>query len=132
MKVSEMRDDQLVEVYIQLRDRRAERKKAFEVEDADDKAKMEKLEQLLLSRFNENGQESVRTKAGTAYKKLTSSCTVADWDSYLNTFVIPNQAWDFLERRANKTMVDAFKTEHQDLPPGLNWSETLTIGVRRS
>ena len=68
MKLSEARTADLAKIYIQLRDRRAQRKAKYDAEDADDKAKQERIEADLLRRFNEEGIESVRTEFGTAYK----------------------------------------------------------------
>lgn len=133
MKLTEAPDDVLIASFVKIRDARAQRKKAFESADADDKIKQEKIEIEFLRRFNERGTDSTTSREfGTAYRSTRSSCSVADWEAFFNGYVLPNNAWDFLERRANKTMVEAFRTEYNDLPPGLNWSETATVGVRRS
>ena len=42
-----------------------------------------------------------------------------------------NDAWEILERRVNKTAVEQFKSVNDDLPPGINWSETQVINFRR-
>lgn len=133
MKLSDAPDDLLIAKFVALRDARSLRKKAYEAEDADDKIKQEKIEAEILRRLNDRKTDSTSSKAhGTAYRLTRTSCSVADWEAYFQQFVLPNQAWDFLEKRANKTMVEAYRAEHNDLPPGLNWSETATIGVRRA
>lgn len=133
MKLNEAPDDLLIANYVKLRDARAQRKKAFEAEDAVDKGRQEKIEIEILRRLNERGTDSTSSRThGTAYRLVRTSCNVADWDAYFNQFVVPNQAWDFIERRANKTMVEAYRDEHNgELPPGLNWSEVAAIGFRR-
>jgi len=132
-KVSDLPSNKLVEVYIQLRDRRAQRKAAFENSDADDKAKQEKIEALLLVKFNEDGVESVRTEAGTAFKSSRVSTSVADRDAYFQWVGEDFEARSmFLEARASKDAVKQYKESTNDLPPGVNWSETITINVRRS
>lgn len=131
MKAAELQTDKLVAIYIQLRDRRAQRKAAFENDDASDKSKQEKIESILLERFNESGTESVRTEAGTAYKSTRTSVTTADRDTLLG-WVRENEAWDFLDVKPNKTNVVDFRNEHDDLPPGINWREEVTINVRRA
>lgn len=126
-------DGSIIKKYVELRDIRAQRKKAFDEEDVADKIRMEKLENELLRRLNERGVDSTSSKEfGTAYKKVTTSCSAADWEAFVHDFVIPNQAWDFLTQRPNKTAVAAYVEEHGDLPPGLNWGEYTTIGIRRS
>lgn len=132
LKPSEMKDSQLVELYIKLRDARAQRKAAFENDDAGDKFKQEKIESLLLVRFAESGHESIKTLSGTAYKSSKTSATIADKDAFFMGWVIPNQAWEFLDIKANKTSIVGYKTLNNELPPGINWREELTINVRRS
>jgi hypothetical protein len=123
---------EVVETYIKLRDRRAQRKKAYEAEDAGDKEKQDKIETYLLREFQESGVESIKTSAGTAYKSSRVSATVADWDSFFTDYVVPNQAWEMLERRCSKEAVQQYKAANDDLPPGINWTETVTVNVRRS
>lgn len=130
-KASALPSGKLVEIYIELRDRRAKRKAAFENEDADDKTKQEKIEGMLLQRFNAEGIDSIKSPAGTAYTSTRTSATVADGEAFFD-FCRNNDAWDLVDKRANKTAIAAYRTEHDDLPPGINWSETLVVNVRRS
>jgi hypothetical protein len=130
-KPADLKDSQLVEMYVQLRDRRAQRKAAFENSDADDKARQEKIEGILLKRFEDSGLESIKTAAGTAYKSLRSSASIADWDTFLE-YIKANDAWELLTKGCNKTSVVEFKQESNSLPPGINWREEISIGVRRA
>ena len=109
--VKDLNNEQLVKVYIQLRDRRSARKRAYEMEDEDDKAKQEKIEGILLHRFQEDGIESCKTSSGTAYKSVRTSASVADPDLFFS-YVVKNDMWDLLEKRCNKTLVDQYKDEH--------------------
>jgi len=130
-KVTDLRDDELVKVYIALRDRRAKRKAAFEEEDAPDNDKMEKIEGILLRRMQESGQESVRTAAGTAYKTTKHYTSVADWDAFLD-FVKRNDAWEMLTRGVNKTAVEQFKAANEDIPPGVSLRSEVVVNFRRT
>lgn len=131
MKVTDLPNDQIVRVYIELRDRRAQRKASYDNDDAADKGKQEKLEAVLLSRFLADGTESVRTANGTAYKSTRTSVSCADGAVFFD-WCRENDAWDMLEKRPKKDAVVAFREEHNDIPPGLNWREDVTINVRRS
>ena len=74
MKVTALPNDELVKFYIELRDRRAARKKTYVTEDDADKVKQEYIEGVLLQRYNAAGIESARTMYGTAFKsKLTTA-----------------------------------------------------------
>lgn len=130
-KIAELRDDELVKLYIGLRDRRTKRKAAYEEDDAPDEAKMEKIEGILLHRMLESGQESVRTAAGTAYKTTKVYSSVADWDALIE-FVKRNEAWEMLTRGVNKTAVEQFKAANDDLPPGVNLRTEVVVNFRRS
>ena len=81
-KVSEKANDELVNRYVQLRDRRTVRKKEFERADNVDKEKLEKIEAVLLQRYQEAGIESARTQYGTAYKATVSYASVAEKDAF--------------------------------------------------
>ena len=129
--VTSLTDDQLVQFYIEIRDKRAAAGNVFKQADAADKAKQERITNLLLQRFQAAGIQSVRTHHGTAYITSKTSATVADRDAFLN-FVRETQAWDFLENRANKTAVQEYKEQHNALPPGINWREELDVNVRVS
>jgi len=131
LKVSELPNDKLVAAFVQLRDQRAQRKAAFTNADNDDKAKQEKIESILLQRFEKDGLESVRTGFGTAYKATKSSATVADKETFLQ-HVRDNGAWELLEARCSKDAVKQYRAEHNDLPPGINWYEEVGINIRRS
>jgi hypothetical protein len=130
-KINELDDVSLLKLFIGLRDRRAQRKAAYEVDDAGDKDKQNKIEIEFLRRFQERGIDNVAARdVGTAYRSTRSSATVADWDAVLD-FVQENEAWEMLERRVNKTAVEQFKSVEGDLPPGINWSETQVVNFRR-
>jgi nanoRNase/pAp phosphatase (c-di-AMP/oligoRNAs hydrolase) len=120
-----------VDSYIRLRDMVSEKEQAFKEEKAKLQSAMDKLESLIMLRMDEQGVESVRTKSGTAYKSTRTSATVADWDQVL-AFIQTNELWPMLERRVNKSVVEQYKTEHGEVPPGVNWAAEYKVNVRRS
>jgi hypothetical protein len=130
-KATELDDVSLLKMFIALRDRRAQRKAAYDADDAGDKEKQEKIEVEFLRRFNERGIDNVSAREiGTAYRSTRSSATVGDWDSLLD-YIRGEDAWEMLERRVNKTAVEQYRAVNDDLPPGVNWSETQVINFRR-
>ena len=126
-----MNIDSIVEKYILLRDKKAQFKAEYEAKCEGVDAMLKKVEGIVLKHFQDTGAESVKTAHGTAYTSSRSSAKVADWDAFLQ-FVKDTDHWDMLERRCTKKVVEEFKTEHQDLPPGLSWSEEVTVNIRRS
>jgi hypothetical protein len=123
--------DEIVARYIALRDKKAEIKAKYDAEVEAIDAAMSRVENYLLKLMTELGVESIRTSAGTPYVSRRTSATVADWEVFLD-WVRSNGEWSMLERRANKTVVQSWREEHNDLPPGLNWREERVVNIKRS
>ncbi|NVN99281.1 MAG: hypothetical protein HXX17_08155 [Geobacteraceae bacterium] len=125
-----MKMDEIVKTYIQVREKKSQLKAAFEEEQAKYTALQDKLEALILAKFQEMGIESTRTDYGTATATTRSSVSLADPDAFFQ-FVKENDAFDMIERRPAKAAVEQYKQATGDLPPGLNWSETRVVSIRR-
>lgn len=125
-----MNFDAIVSKYIQLRDKKEQLKAEYDLKVAKINEVMDKAEAVLIKHFNETGLESVRTDAGTAYKSKKTSAPVADWDAFL-AHVISNEDYQLLEHRASKKAVEEFRNANDDLPPGVNWREEVSISIRR-
>lgn len=121
----------IVERYIRLRDAKAKITADAKARVAELDAGMEKIERVLLSKMNEQGLESLPTSVGTPYKSTKISVSVADWPEFIN-WVKAGERWEMLTRGASKDAVREFRTEHEDLPPGLNWREETVVNVRRN
>jgi len=127
-----MKLDELVGKYILLRERRAKRKAAFTNDDEADKTLQEKIEAVLMIKFQELGINSVNTPLGTAYTAIKTSASVADRDVYFNWVMEdPAERLIFLEARASKNAVVAYRNAKGEIPPGLNWSESREINFNR-
>jgi phage host-nuclease inhibitor protein Gam len=126
MKLSEA-----VELYIKMRDRKAELKAEFDAKVAPLNEKMDKLEAKLLDVFNQTGMDSVKTESGTAYTTTRVTASVADKEVFM-THVRENDDWGLLEIRASKTAVEQYRSVHDDIPPGISMREERVVNVRRS
>lgn len=73
--------------------------------------------------------DSVKTAHGTCYQSTRYTASLADPEAFMN-FVIANQAFDLIDRKANATACRDYATEHKTLPPGVNMSAVKTVGVR--
>lgn len=123
--------EELVTKYIAARDKRASIMEEAKSRCAKIDAVMEKIEAVLLKALEESQADSIKTKAGTAYKSIRTSCTVADWDTVL-AFIQEHDLWHMLERRVSKASVDAYREEYDAIPPGLNIRSEVTVNIRRS
>ena len=121
----------LVEKYVQLRDKKSELDKAHKEKMAKYNNAMQELEARLLDNLNSMGVESARTPNGTAYRTVRSSVKVEDRDAFLD-FIRENGEWEFLESRANKTAVESYLEEQEELPPGLSINRQSVVNIRRS
>ena len=126
-----MKMSELVAMYIQLRDKKAEYKAEYEVKVAKIEENLGKIEAKLLQVFEESGMDSVKTEAGTAYKSTRVSVTTGDKDAFME-FVRTNDEWPLLEVRPSKSAVEQYREQHDDLPPGINWRAEQVVNIRRS
>lgn len=127
-----MKMDDLVETYIKIREKKSQLKAEYDEKVSKFDAVQDKIEALLLQRFGEMGVDSVKTTNGTAYTSVRSSATLADWDAFKAFIEQQDDPYFFVERRVSKSAVEQYKAANDDLPPGVNWSETRTVNFRRS
>jgi len=96
---------------------------------------LKELQEILAGRIQAfmtaNNLENLKTAAGTCYVTSRTTASLADPEAFM-TYVMQNQAFDLMDRRANVTAVKAFVQKHKGLPPGCNLSTIETVGVRRA
>ena len=92
---------------------------------------LEALNTWLLDQLNKTGAQHIATKAGTIYRVLRVSASIADGDAFWQ-FVEQNKAWSLLDRRANVTGVQEYAKANNALPPGVNLNQYSEAGVRRA
>ena len=124
--------DKLAEVYIKIRDKRAELKEQYEVQDEGLKAQQELLAEKMLDICRDNNADSIKTPAGTIIRKVDTRYWTTDWDS-MYQFIQENDAYPLLERRLHQTNLKQFLEENPELlPAGLQADRKYTVVVRRS
>ena len=123
--------DKRVEQYIKVRDAI---KAANEAHELQIKPLVE-LQNLLtgwMQNFLEQaGADNIKTAHGTCYMTTRYTASLADPEAFMK-YVIDNEAFDMLDRKANVTAVKDYVAEHSALPPGVNLSSISTVGVRRA
>lgn len=107
--------DTQVEAYIKLRNKRKKIKELYTERDKELKVKMDKIEMEILDFLKTTGQESAKTKFGTAYKQRKTSATVSDGNEFFK-FVLKHAAIDLLEKRVNKTAYLAYLDDKIEVP----------------
>ncbi len=123
--------DQIIAAYIKIRDQIAEKEAAHKEAMKPYKSALEQLESQVLQMLDEAGVDSIKTKEGTAYKSEKTSVTVADRSVFMD-YIRDNMAFDLLDVRPNKSAVEIFLQEHQDVPPGVNLRRVVSCNFRRN
>lgn len=124
--------DKLAEVYIKIRDKRAQFKQAFEAKDNELDEQMQVLSDEMLEVCKRLEADSVRTKHGTIIRSVKSRYWTNDWDS-LYQVIKEHDAFAVLTRSIHQSNMKEFLVENPDiLPMGLNVESEYTVVVRRS
>jgi hypothetical protein len=126
-----MKLDAVITGVIALRDQIDAKKQEHKGELAPLNEKMAKLEAYLQSQLQLSGSTSVSAKGvGTAYLQSVVSVTVEDWAATLE-WIKRTDAWEFLERRVSKTVVQEYMESQGEVPPGVKTSSEVEVRVRR-
>lgn len=123
--------DTRVSQYVKLRDIIKEKNDAHKLAMKPMSDALEQLNSVLLAHLISLSVNSASTDAGTVYRTEKKSASLADAKAFMD-FVIANQAWDLLDRKANTTAVEEFIKGNSAPPPGVNFSSTYVVGVRRA
>lgn len=122
--------EDLVRIYVKMRDALSTRRKEFEAYEDDMKAKMSRVENELLARLNEQNVDSMKTESGTVYKQSRLKPSIRDFGA-LRTWILETGNVDILQKRLSTTSIRDLGGEDVDIP-GVESIRELEIGVRRS
>jgi hypothetical protein len=122
--------DQYVRLYIALRDKIKLMDDAYKAEKKEFTDQMDQIEGVLQAALEKTGSEGIRTKHGTVFLTTKYTASLADPEAFMN-YVIENDMFELIDRRANSTAVKDYATEHDALPPGVNLNSYTSVNVRR-
>lgn len=122
--------DELIEVYIRLRDAKEAATNEFKKSMERTNAGMAKLEGILLKRLQDSRLTSANSKSGTAYINEKNNCTVQDKEAFRN-WLLETEQWEAADIKANKVAVRELLNDGADVP-GVKYTTHLTVGIRRS
>jgi hypothetical protein len=126
-----MNAEQLVTVYIKMRDALVKLQREFDEKEGAIKAQQDIITQALLEMCKEMGAEGLRTPAGSVFKTIKTRYWTSDWGS-MKQFIKDNDALDLMEQRVHQTNMKNFLEENPTLmPPGMNVDSRYGITVRR-
>ena len=123
--------DQLVEQFVQLRDKIKAADDAHKKKVGPAKEYLDVLSGKLMEQLNTIGGDSVKTPSGTVYRSTRRTASIADGQVF-RKYVVDNGAYDMVDWRANANAVEDFIQSQGSTPPGVNFSKAHTVGVRRA
>jgi hypothetical protein len=124
--------NELVKVYIKIRDAKAA--KTAEMEDAIKalQDQMDLVEHELLEICKTTGQDGGKTEHGSFTRSVKTRYWPSDWDA-MYRFIKEHDAPELLERRVSQTNFKDFLQANPDtLPEGMNVESRYSILVRRA
>ena len=122
----------LVEVYIKIRDKRAELTKEFETQDAELKRQLNVIQSKLLEACKDADADSIKTGQGTVIRSTKTRYWTSDWQS-MHNFIMENKMPDLLEKRISQSTMRQLLDENPDMmPPGVNVDSKYSVTIRRS
>jgi len=122
--------DDIVSKYVSIRDLKKQKEDAHKAEMAELNNRLGVIEGYLLADMKARGENSFSTPSGTAFIKHSEWLKVADKEVFL-AWVKQQGDLSFLTVSASKTQCLEFKENTGSLPPGLNYSASLEVGIRR-
>jgi len=124
--------DELVKIYLTIRNEREKIEAEWKTKDAELKADLSALEQQMMITCNETNAKSIATPYGTVMRRLNERYTVADGDAF-RKFVMKNEVPELFEGRIHQTNFKEFIAGKlgEGLPPGVNVMREFTIVVRK-
>jgi hypothetical protein len=130
--VNEMTVEDLVGIYVKIRDAREENENKFKEKDTEFQEQLEVISARILNICNEQEADSIKTKAGTVTRRVTTRYWTSDWDS-MYQFIQEHDAPFLLEKRIHNGNMKEFLQENPDvLPMSLQVDSKYTVVVRRS
>ncbi len=122
--------EDVVKGYVTLRDKKAKIKKKHVEELAPINENMMKIEGWLQRDLQTRKVQSQKTAEGTAFLQTNSKATVRDRDAFMK-HVKENNAFDLLENRVAKSVVEDHLENTGEIVPGVHYEKTIVVRVRR-
>jgi len=127
-----MNTEELVKIYLTIRNERERIEAEWEVKDKELKQELLVIEQSMLAICNDTNATSIKTAQGTIFKSLKERFNLSDRDSF-NKYVREHDAVELFEGRIHQGNFKQFIADKQGagLPPGVNVMREFGITVRK-
>lgn len=122
--------EKVVAHYVSLREQVKEMEAELKERTAPLKEAMTQIEAALQKMLQDQGLESMKTGAGTAYISKTERAKIEDWNTVLS-FIQEHDTTELLERRINATALKDLRDAGTEVP-GVSLNTFTKVNVRRS
>ncbi len=122
--------EKLIAKHLELRNAKAMLEKETKEKVSKLEEGMSLIETALKAEANRLGVTSFKTTSGTAFLTTVDRASVADWDMVLE-YITTNNKYDLLNRAVNKTAVKEFVETNKIAPPGVNYTSSVGINIRK-
>jgi len=123
--------NQLVSVYLKIRNTIAERKEAHVAEITALEDQFNIIGQQLLGVCTEQNLDSIKTPAGTVSRRITTRYWTSDWES-MYEFINEHKVPFLLEQRIhNGNMKEFLENNPESFPMGMQADRKYTVQVRK-
>jgi len=124
--------DQMVKIYVKIRDHLRAEQAAFAAKEEQLKEQLHTIESHLLERCKEIGAQNIKTKYGTVIRSVKTEYSTNDWES-LYEYIDEHKLYGILFKRINQLNLKQWLEEHPTLvPKGLNVTNSYSITVRKT
>lgn len=130
--MSDYRIEDVVQKYIELRDKKAAAKAKYDAYVADIETKLDRLDAWLLKTLEASGGvTSFNTPYGTVYTQTRVKCSGSDWSATWN-YIKENDRFDLMEKRISSKAAQEIFEQTGAYPPGINVFTERQVVVRRA
>jgi hypothetical protein len=124
--------ENMVSVYLKIRNHLREMQAKFAEEEAAVKEQMAIIEEHFLERCKEIGAKNIKTKHGTIIRSVKTTYSTDDWQSFYE-YIDEHKLYEVLHQRIHQGNLKTWLDEHPTLvPKGLNVVNSFSITVRRT
>ena len=126
-----MNANELVKVYIKIRDKKDTIKRAADEQVSQLNEELSIVEEALREQLKTSGADSIKTPNGTAFVTIKSRYWTDNWEKFYG-FVQDQEAFELLEKRIHQGNMKSFIEENPEaVPEGLNVESKMGVTVRR-
>jgi len=122
--------EQCVKTFLMLREQRELTKDRWEQRDAVLRSAQDLITAALGVFLQAHKQDGLNTRYGTVFTSSQSAARIADRDAFLS-FLKEKGLWELVTVSANKKTVTDYIEEHEELPPGIDYSRRQVVQIRR-